>query len=123
MFVIKENEMTTLISTVVINKEQYGHLLVEDVTETLGLLPVWVQAFNILGGDDIVNFMRDKYQWGLYKFNGAVTESGAYKSEYDEDEDLDYIAKMKTKEGTVYFYPYAITALPTPDGYYITRMD
>jgi hypothetical protein len=30
---------------------------------------------------------------------------------------------MKTKQGTAYFYPYGILALPVDDGHFITRMD
>lgn len=116
-----------IIKSLIINKEKYGHLPLQDVKEALGLLPIWVHEFNVLGDDDIINFMRHRYEWGLYEFNGTVTDTGAYKSEHDEDEDLDYIAKMETKEGTVYFYPYAITALPTRigkyHGHFITRMD
>ena len=116
-----------IIKSLIINEEKYGHLPPQDVKEALGLLPIWVHEFNVLGDDDIVNFMKYRYEWGLYEFNGTVTDTGAYKSEHDEDEDLDYIASMKTKEGTVYFYPYAIIALPTRlgkyHGHFITRMD
>ena len=117
-----------IIKSLIINKEKYGHLPLQDVKEALGLLPMWVHEFNVLDDDDdIINFMRHKYEWGLSAFNGTVTDTGAYKSEHDEDEDLDYIAKMKTKQGTVYFYPYAIIALPTRlgkyHGHFITRMD
>ena len=30
---------------------------------------------------------------------------------------------MKTAQGMVYFYPYAIVGIPTSEGYFITRMD
>ena len=68
--------------------------------------------------------MTERYGFGkLYKFEGTVTEDGRWQSPHEEDEDLHYVGKMHTEHGTVYFYPYAITALPTDDGYFVTRMD
>lgn len=95
----------------------------EHLMESLGLLPRWVHEYNILGEDDLVEYMRGRYGFGLYKFEGEVLDDGIYRSLYEEDEDLQWVGKMKTKLGTVYFYPYAITALPTEDGHFITRMD
>ncbi len=96
----------------------------EHLVESLGLLPHWVVEYNLLGESDIVQYMTNRYGFGrLYKFEGEVLEDGSYHSFFEEDEDLPWVGKMKTKQGTVYFYPYAITALPTKDGYFITRMD
>ena len=96
----------------------------EHLVESLGLLPHWVVEYNILGGKDLVQYMTERYGFGqLYKFEGTVTEDGVYQSPHEEDEDLHYVGKMYTDHGTVYFYPYAITALPTDDGYFVTRMD
>lgn len=96
----------------------------EIIQEALGLLPIWVMQYNLLEKDDLIGHMQDSYGFGqLYKFGGYVTEDGNYCSEHEDDDDLPWIAKMKTKDGDVYFYEYAITALPTTDGYYITRMD
>lgn len=96
-----------------------------DIIEALGLLPHWVIEYNLLGGEDLVQHMENSYGFGsLYRFGGEVLDNGNYRSHHEEDEDLDWIAKMKTKDGDVYFYPYAITALPTSGGeYFITRMD
>ena len=78
----------------------------------------------MLGESDIVQYMTERYGFGeLYKFEGTVTEDGRWQSPHEEDEDLEYVGKMQTKDSTVYFYPYAITALPTDDGYFVTRMD
>ena len=94
------------------------------LVESLGLLPHWVVEYNMLGESDIVQYMTERYGFGeLYKFEGTVTEDGRWQSPHEEDEDLEYVGKMQTKDGTVYFYPYAITALPTDDGYFVTRMD
>ncbi len=96
----------------------------EQIQEALGLLPRWVMEYNLREKDDLVQHMQDSYGFGeLYKFGGYVTDEGNYCSEHEDDDDLPWIAKMKTKDGDVYFYEYAITALPTPDGHYITRMD
>ena len=96
----------------------------EHLVESLGLLPHWVVEYNMLGESDIVQYMTERYGFGeLYKFDGTVTEDGRWQSPHEEDEDLEYVGKMQTKDGTVYFYPYAITALPTDDGYFVTRMD
>ena len=96
----------------------------EHLVESLGLLPHWVVEYNMLGESDIVQYMTERYGFGeLYKFEGTVTEDGRWQSPHEDDEDLEYVGKMQTKDGTVYFYPYAITALPTDDGYFVTRMD
>ena len=96
----------------------------EHLVESLGLLPHWVVEYNMLGESDLVQYMTERYGFGeLYRFGGDVQEDGSYKSNYDEDEDLQYVGKMDTKDGTVHFYPYAITSLPTDEGYFITRMD
>lgn len=95
----------------------------EYLIEWLGVLPHWVYEFNVLHGDDIVSYMDGRYGYGLHKFGGDVLDSGAYRSEYEEDEDLPYIGKMGTARGDVYFYPYGMVALPTNDGYFVTRMD
>ena len=96
----------------------------EHLVESLGLLPHWVVEYNMLGESDIVQYMTERYGFGeLYKFEGTVTEDGRWQSPHEEDEDLEYVGKMQTKDGTLYFYPYAITALPTDDGYFVTRMD
>ena len=95
----------------------------EYLREWLGVLPNWVHEFNMLNGDDIVSFMDGRYGYGLHKFEGEVLYDGSYRSQYDEDEDLAHIGRMATSYGYVYFYPYAMVALPTSDGYLVTRMD
>jgi hypothetical protein len=96
----------------------------EHLAESLGLLPLWVQEYNILGKSDIVAYMTERYGFGrLYKFEGEVLEDGSYHTFFEEDEDLPWVGKMKTKHGTAYFYPYGILALPVDDGHFITRMD
>lgn len=98
----------------------------DQLIESLGLLPMWVREFNLLGysaGENIVKWMEDRYGFSMPTFKGKVLEDGNYRSEFEEDEDLQWVGKMNTPEGMVYFYPYAITALPNKESYHITRMD
>ena len=96
--------------------------LLEDM---LGVLPYWVGEYIVYGWIkmDIVAFMTERYGFGkLYQFKGKVLEDGTYKCA--EDPDLPYVGKMSTPNGTVYFYQYAMLALPLPNGeYFVTRMD
>ena len=92
--------------------------------EMLGVLPYWVGEYILLGTDmDIVGFMTERYGFGnLYQFKGDVQEDGTYTT--TDDPDLPYVAKMNTPNGYVYFYQYAMLALPLPNGeYFVTRMD
>ena len=114
-------------TTLQLNNEHYHDSQTrKHLIETLGILPIWVKEWIILGSDtDIVKYMTDAYGFGsLYKFKGEVLEDGSYRSCYDEDPDMPWVGKMDTPNGTAYFYDYAILALPMPDGkHYITRMD
>jgi len=92
--------------------------------EMLGVLPYWVGEYILLGTDmDIVGFMTERYGFGsLYHFKGDVQEDGTYTT--TDDPDLPYVGKMNTPNGYVYFYQYAMLALPLPNGeYFVTRMD
>ena len=108
-----------------INKKVFPDVdpgLLEDV---LGILPYWVAEYILYGWKkmDILEFMTDRYGFGkLYQFKGKVSEDGTYKCA--EDPDLPYVGKMNTPSGTVFFYQYAMLALPLPNGeYFVTRMD
>lgn len=100
----------------------------EYLREWLGVLPHWVTGFNQLRGtflqeENIKEYLEGRYGYPLHKFEGEVLYDGAYRSQYDEDEDLAHIGRMATSFGYVYFYPYGMVALPTNDGYFVTRMD
>lgn len=111
-------------SNLYINTEHYKDIDKDYVREWLGALPIWVAEYNLYGGDSVKDYLDKAYGFGLYEYEGTnITEDGVYQSKHDEDPDLHFIAKMDTDEGTVYFYPYAITAIPTKDGYFVTRMD
>ena len=108
-----------------INKKVFPDVdsgLLEDM---LGVLPYWVAEYILYGWKkmDILEFMTERYGFGkLYQFKGKVSEDGTYKCA--EDPDLPYVGKMNTPSGTVYFYQYAMLALPLPNGeYFVTRMD
>jgi len=107
-----------------INTKAFPDVDPDLLQEMLGVLPYWVGEYILLGKDmDIVNFMTERYGFGeLYQFKGKVLEDGTYKCV--EDPDLPYIGKMNTPNGNVYFYQYAMLALPLPNGeYFVTRMD
>ena len=112
--------------TLTTNKKAHAEYSDIEISQILGLLPLWVAEY--VGNDDdtdIVQFMTDKYGFGkLYKFDGKVNSGGDYVSSYEEDSDLPYVGKMITKNGYAYFYEHAIVALPQPDNtHFITRMD
>lgn len=92
--------------------------------EACGVLPHWVHNYTLDPFErDLVNYMQDVYGFGkLFELSGTI-EDGKYVSPHEEDEPLDYIAKSEIKEGTVYYFPYAIIALPVKGGHFITRMD
>jgi len=105
------------------NQKAFGEYPKSQLAESLGVLPFWVMGYRQENGT-LVEHMEQSYGFGsLYKFDGQVLPDGTYRSPYKDDTDLPYIAKMETVHGTVYFYEYAMLALPTTDGYFITRMD
>jgi len=110
-------------NAMLVNTKAYPDASQQELAESLGLIPMWIAEFNIMGLNDLKEFLEGRYGYGLYEFNGTVHEDGRYISAYEDDEDLEFVGRMKTKDGYVYMYPYAITAIPTEDGYYVTRMD
>lgn len=107
-----------------VNGRDFPDLTASNVEDMLGVLPYWVGEYIIYGTDmDIVGFMTERYGFGeLYRFKGEVLPNGTYRSK--DDPDMPYVARMNTPSGNVYFYEYAMIALPLPDGsYFVTRMD
>ena len=100
------------------------------IVQGLGFLPYWVRDFCAQADDeykqcDLVEYMTEQYGFGkLYKF-GSKLRDGKLISEYEEDEDMEWLASYDTPSGLVWFFPYAIVALPRPEenDYFITRMD
>ena len=107
-----------------VNGRDFPDLTASNVEDVLGVLPYWVGQYIIYGTDkDIVEFMTECYGFGeLYKFKGEVLPNGTYR--HKGDPDMPYVARMNTPSGNVYFYEYAMLALPLPNGeYFVTRMD
>ena len=95
----------------------------EHLMESLGVLPHWVTEFNLLNGDDLKKYLDGRYGFGLYEFGGEVTDDGTYVSPHEEDKDLPFVGRMKTAQGMVYVYPYAIVFIVLSKCYFITSMD
>ena len=99
--------------------------------DACGILPMWVAQYDMMsrmGAYDgsLVDYMTEAYGFGdLFEFKGVVDpDTQEYQSEYEEDEPLAPYGQVTMHDGKVaLFYPYAITALPTANGYYVTRMD
>ena len=92
--------------------------------EMCGLLPYWVRDYALdTSQDDLVGYMTEVYGCGnLFSMQGTI-KGDQYVSPHAEDEPLDYIAQSEIDEGTVYYFPYGIIALPVEGGHLITRMD
>ena len=99
-----------------------------DKLEAAGLIPHWVADYVIdeettsyAPSIGLKKHLADCYQFGLYEMGGEVAEDGTYQ--YPGDDDLPWIVKMNTPDGTLYQYLYGIVAIPTEEGYFVTRMD
>jgi len=102
------------------NDEVYPNM---DKLEAAGLIPHWVADY-VLTDNNTVSLKKhlaDCYTFGLYEMGGEVFEDGTYK--YPGDDDLPWIVKMTTPDGILYQYLYGIVAIPTEEGYFVTRMD
>jgi len=104
----------------------------ERLIEACGILPQWLFEFEFLVKrgvkkfSELVEYMTECYGFGsLHKFEGHVDpDTQEYISKYEDDEPLAPYLKIHFDTGQeALIYPYAIIALPTPDGYFITRMD
>ena len=94
-----------------------------DKLEACGLIPHWVADYT-LGNNtetDLKEHLAKCYTFGLYEMGGEVAEDGTFQ--YPGDDDLPWIVKMDTPDGILYQYLYGIVAIPTKDGYFVTRMD
>ena len=110
-----------------INTGAFPDVPVEHLKEMLSVLPYWVFDYDIHGleTETLKDFMEKMYYpSSLYKIDGEVLATGNYKSRYEDDPVMPWVASMNCTWGTVYFYESAILALPMPDGvHFITRMD
>ena len=104
-----------------VNENVYPNL---NKIEAGGFIPIWVQQYEEVY--DIIEmslkeYLDKTYQFGLHEMGGEVLEDGTYR--YPGDDDLPWILRMDTPDGTMYQYMYGIVAIPTEDGYFVTRMD
>ena len=99
------------------NNEVYPNM---DKLEACGLIPHWVKG-HVWTDINLKEHLSKCYQFGLYEMGGEVAEDGTYQ--YPGDDDLPWIVKMHTPDGILYQYLYGIVAIPTEDGYFVTRMD
>ena len=110
-----------------INSGAFPDVPEEHLKEMLGILPYWVFDYDMHGleTETLKDFMEKMYYpSSLYKIDGEVLATGNYKSRYEDDPVMPWVASMNCTWGTVYFYESAILALPMPDGlHFITRMD
>lgn len=94
--------------------------------EMCGMLPYWVRDYALYDmkyDGNIVDWMTEMYDCGkLFSMQGTI-KGDQYVSPHTEDAPLDYIAQSEIDEGTVYYFPYGIIALPVEGGHFITRMD
>ena len=114
------------------NTKDYPDTEVSWLQEACGLLPFWVMEWDILKRRDpaypftLLEYMTERYGFGtLFEFKGAVDpDTQEYLSPYEEDEPLKPYGQVQLSNGgVVLIYPYAMIAIPTKDGYFISRMD
>jgi len=95
----------------------------QKLIEACGAIPHWMLEWFMEGDKPpIKDWLDDRYKFGLYHMDKAeIGVNGRYT--YPEDEPLYPLISIDTGEGIFFMYQYAIVAIPTPDGHYITRMD
>ena len=87
-----------------------------------GLVPSFFEeaVFTAKGIDDVADVMDSIYGFGGFKypFEGEIDSYGVWHSPHEEDEPLDPLLSIQYNYGdiTMYFYPYAITALVDSEG-------
>lgn len=106
------------------NTDHYTRSTKEDLVQACGFIPqFFVNATMKLesANEDIeilAKAMDDLYQFGGFSvpFEGTVSDTGVYSSQYDEDEDLQPYVTLYSRGYTCYIYPYAITAIVRDNG-------
>jgi len=115
-----------------VNTKAYPNTGAQWLKEACGILPHWLIEFDAMHHMGMVKFeqlkdhMANCYGFGeLFEFKGTVDpDTQEYISQYEDDEPLAPYMTVHMKDGRkAHIYPYAMLALPTPDGYFITRMD
>lgn len=93
------------------------------ILEACGLIPMWVADWiRSPTQKTLKEYLDDVYGFGLYEMTGGrIDDNGAYH--YPDDPTLYPLIQIETDEGTFFMYEYSIVAIPTVNGYFITRMD
>ena len=119
-------------ATFEVNSKAYPEWTNTNLIEACGILPHWLIEFDFMVQkgikkfSELVDHMTQRYGFGsLHQFEGHVDpDTQQYVSKYEDDEPLAPYMKVTLEGGSeALIYPYAIIALPTPEGYFITRMD
>ena len=108
---------------------KYPNASQKQLSEACGLIPYWVTEWETLirgipeFDQGLKRWLDKRYRFGLFELSKSVIEDdGTYR--YPGDPDMaPFIAIDLGEHGVFYQYPNAIAAIPTPDGYYVTRMD
>lgn len=98
-----------------LNQSAYPDYSLSQLREWAGFIPLWVQEFNVFGmADTLVDHLQERYGFGdlraRHSDQATITEKGAMQ--YPEDDDLEFIARVETKLGYCYIYPYGFVAIP-----------
>ena len=106
---------------------KYSTASQKQLREACGLLPYWVVEWDtfirITGETTLKSWLDKRYRFGMYELEKSVIDDdGTYH--YPGDDDMHpFLAIDLGEHGVFYQYPHAIAAVPTPDGYFVTRMD
>jgi len=109
-----------------LNKHEFP---VDYIKEMWGIIPIWVGEWNEWdvhedGVKPLKEYLSEAYGFPMLEMpqdKSTLSEEGVYS--YEGDPDLYPLAEMPTSLGPMYQYHYGIVAIPTKDGYFITRMD
>lgn len=115
------------------NVEAYGDYTVAQLEEWCGFIPWWIREFNILStsslieNGSLVDWLEERYGFGDLRYrhmeSASISEDGTHS--YPEDPDMPYIARIETKLGNAYVYPYGFVAIPQGKNnkHLVVRMD
>lgn len=95
------------------------------ILEACGLIPGWIMDWTLNHSEDLPlkDYLDQTYGFGLYAMGEKTTIDPDGTYHYPEDPDLHPLISFTTPLGTLYMYQYAIVAIPTEDGLFVTRMD
>jgi hypothetical protein len=83
---------------------QFKGVKVGALLDALGILPMWLSEIN--DNENIMQEMKNRYQYGTNEMGGEVTPAGVYR--YPDDPDLFPIATVTIKDKTAIFYEYSM---------------